>query len=92
MTATALQDRIGDVFVRHLNIRPPSAETDLIESGTIDSLTFVELIAHLEREFSIRIPLDDLDLNHFRSIVRIGEFIGTSLLRPEATRGSYSSV
>jgi methoxymalonate biosynthesis acyl carrier protein len=92
MTATALQDRIRDVFVRHLHIQPPSAETDLIETGTIDSLTFVELIAQLEREFSVRIPLDDLDLNHFRSIARISEFIGTSLPKTGVALGSYTKV
>ena len=58
MTATALLDRIGNVFVHQLNIQAPSPDIELIESGTIDSLTFVELLAHLEREFSIRIPLE----------------------------------
>jgi methoxymalonate biosynthesis acyl carrier protein len=75
MSASSLQDRIGNVFVQHLHIQPPSPDKDLIESGIIDSLTFVELLARLEQEFSIRIPLDDLDLNQFRSIARIREFV-----------------
>ena len=50
MTATALLDRIGNVFIHHLNMQAPSPDIDVIESGTIDSLTFVELLAHLERE------------------------------------------
>ena len=88
MNATVLEDRIGNVFARHLHIQPPTPDTDLIESGTIDSLTFVELIAHLEQEFSIRIPLKDLDLNEFRSITRVGEFIRTRLPKSEALLGS----
>ena len=92
MTATSLQDRIGNVFVQHLHIQPPSPDKDLIESGTIDSLTFVELLAHLEQEFSIRIPLDDIDLNQFRSIARIGEFIRTKVPKSEVPCGSYSTV
>jgi methoxymalonate biosynthesis acyl carrier protein len=92
MTATSLQDRIGNVFVQHLHIQPPSPDKDLIESGTIDSLTFVELLARLEQEFSIRIPLDDIDLNQFRSIARIGEFIRTKVPKSEVPRGSYSTV
>jgi methoxymalonate biosynthesis acyl carrier protein len=92
MTATSLQDRIGKVFVQHLHIQPPSPDKDLIESGTIDSLTFVELLARLEQEFSIRIPLDDIDLNQFRSIARIGEFIRTKVPKSEVPCGSYSTV
>ena len=92
MTARTLQDRIGDVFVQHLQIQPPSPDSDLIDTGTIDSLTFVDLIAHLEQEFSIRIPLDNLDLNHFRSIARICEFIRQTLPDSEASLESYSRV
>jgi acyl carrier protein len=88
----ALGDRIGDIFVQHLQIQPPSPDTDLIETGTIDSLTFVELIARLEQEFSIRIPLSDMDLNDFRSISRIGEFIRQRLADAEARGEWYSRV
>jgi acyl carrier protein len=84
MPARALRDRIDDVFVRHLQIQPPSPDIDLMETGTIDSLTFVELIARLEQEFSLRIPLSDVDLNDFRSIARIGEFIRQRLPDSEA--------
>jgi acyl carrier protein len=92
MTATALQDRIGNVFVQNLHMQPPPADADLIASGTIDSLSFVELLAHLEQEFSIRIPLDNLDLDQFRSIARIAEFIQTKLPQSEVPVGSYSRV
>src|SRR5262245_7959373 len=92
MTAASLQDRIDNIFVRDLHIEVPARDRDLIENGMIDSLTFVELIAHLEQEFSIRIPLDDLDLDHFRSVARIVEFIQTKLPEPEISLGSYSRV
>jgi acyl carrier protein len=73
-------------------MQPPSPDKDLIESGTIDSLTFVELLTRLEQEFSIRIPLDDLDLDQFRSIARISDFIQTKLPTSEVQLESYSSV
>ena len=87
-----VEQRIADIFVRHLHIQPPPPDLDLIDSGTIDSVTFVELIANLEQEFSIRIPLDDLDLNHFRSIASIHEFVRTQLPKTEVPFGSYSRV
>ena len=92
MNAASLQDRIINVFVRHLHINPPPPDGDFFDSGTIDSLTFVELIAHLEQEFGIRIPLADLDLDHFRSICHIREFIQTRLSKLEVPIGSYSRI
>jgi methoxymalonate biosynthesis acyl carrier protein len=92
MNASSLQDRIGKVFVQHLHIQAPSPDKDLIESGIIDSLTFVELLARLEQEFSIRIPLEDLDLNQFRSIARIGEFVRAKISGSEVALGSCSTV
>jgi acyl carrier protein len=88
MTANSVEERIRNVFAQHLHIQPPSLDKDLLESGTIDSLSFVELLSRLEQEFSIRISLDDLDLNQFRSIARIGEFIGTRLSTPAETSDS----
>ena len=85
MTVTPLADRIGDIFVRHLHIEHPPLDHDLIESGTVDSLTLVELIAHLEQEFSIQISLGDLDLEHFRSIRHIEGFIEKLLSESEVS-------
>lgn len=71
----ALNDRIRSLFVRVLNINPLSDETDLIESGVIDSLALVELLFALEQEFSISLPFDTLDIESFRSIRTIAEHI-----------------
>jgi acyl carrier protein len=70
-----VSDRVQRLFVEALNIQVPSDETDLIETGLIDSLALVELLFAIEREFSVNLPLDDLDIENFRSLRRIGEFI-----------------
>jgi acyl carrier protein len=74
-TTPALEDRIRGVFVEALSVQPPSDEADLIESGVIDSLALVELLFALEQEFSVSMPLDTLEVESFRSIRTIGEFI-----------------
>ncbi|WP_100642137.1 non-ribosomal peptide synthetase [Alteromonas facilis] len=51
-------------------------DTDLIETGVLDSLTFVSLIVHLEVAFSIRISdLDTSALEQFRTINSIAAFV-----------------
>jgi acyl carrier protein len=53
----------------------PAVDADVFESGVLDSLAFVDLLAALEREFGIAIALDDLEIDHFRSVARIADFV-----------------
>ena len=74
------------VFLETLNVQVPSPEADLIESGLIDSLALVELLFAIEREFAVSLPLEDLEIENFRSVNRISEVIvgaqGMSAIRP----------
>jgi acyl carrier protein len=72
---TLLEQNIGDIFEQKLHLKVPSADTDLFDSGSLDSLSFVELLLQVELEYGIRIPLQDLELSEFRSIRRIAGFI-----------------
>jgi acyl carrier protein len=53
----------------------PSIDTELLDSGLIDSLALVDLLMHIETEFGVRIALDNLELDKFRSIATIAELI-----------------
>jgi len=73
----ALHDRVSAIFVEKLQIAVHSAETDLLQTGILDSLKLVDLILNLEQEFGIHISLDSLDVESFRSISRIANLIET---------------
>ena len=70
-----LPERIASMFSGALNLEVPSVETDLFDTGILDSLAFVELLLQLEREFGIKTSVDDLEMENFRSIARISEFV-----------------
>jgi acyl carrier protein len=72
-----MQERIGKLILDAINIEVPSTDTDLFETGVLDSLAFVELLVRLEGEFGISIALEDLEIDQFRSIGRIAEFVAT---------------
>ena len=72
---SGLRERIAGVFAEALHVEVPSADADLFDSGVLDSLAFVELLVQLEREFGIRTAVDDLEMENFRSITRIAEFV-----------------
>lgn len=73
----SLEGQICTLFSEKLNVEVPSVATDLIESGLVDSLTFVEFLAHLEEEFDVQVALEDLEIDHFRTISRIARFVAT---------------
>src|SRR5947209_12285439 len=78
--STKVEDRIAALFADRLNVQVPSLETDLIETGLVDSLTFVEFLAHLEQDFGIHVSLEDLEIDHFRTITSIAAFVATKSL------------
>ncbi|OLE72269.1 MAG: hypothetical protein AUG05_05725 [Actinobacteria bacterium 13_1_20CM_2_66_18] len=75
--ARNLERLLTTLFSEQLNVQVPSVETDLIETGLVDSLTFVEFLAQLEEGFGIQVSLEDLEIDHFRTISRIAGFIAT---------------
>lgn len=56
----------------------PGHDTDLIEEGLLDSLGLVSLITELEAALGFELPLDDLDVDSFRTIRGIAEFVRTA--------------
>jgi D-alanine--poly(phosphoribitol) ligase subunit 2 len=73
--APPLCDRIAALFSEKLHLEVPSPETDLMESGVLDSLTLVELLFYIEQDLGFKISLEVVDLDHFRSIERIAHFL-----------------
>jgi len=72
-----LAQQISVLFAEKLHLQVPSVDTDLIDTGLVDSLTFVEFLAQLEQEFGVQVSLQDLDLDRFRTVTRIAAFVAT---------------
>lgn len=75
MATAQVIDRVQRLFVETLNTSAPSPDADLIDSGILDSLALVELLFALEREFGVAIPLEELDIDTFRTVSSIAEFV-----------------
>jgi D-alanine--poly(phosphoribitol) ligase subunit 2 len=70
-----LEGRLAKLFTDQLNTEVPAANTDLFETGILDSLRFVELLAALEETFAVRVSVDELDIDDFRNLSRIVDFL-----------------
>jgi acyl carrier protein len=71
----AIERQITKLFLDSLHLEVPSPETDLLATGALDSMGFVELLVRLEERFGIAISLDTVEIDNFRSIRAIAEFV-----------------
>jgi acyl carrier protein len=70
-----VQERIRAIFVEKLNLDPPEADVDLLAIGLLDSLLFLSLFLHLEESFGVKIELEKLDFEDFKSVDRIARLV-----------------
>jgi len=71
----AIIERLGAVFVESFHIEAPSPDTDLLETGILDSFQFVELLVQLEQRFDLHIKIDDIELDDLRTLARIARLV-----------------
>jgi methoxymalonate biosynthesis acyl carrier protein len=86
-----VEQRIRKILNDRLQIESPAADQDLFQEGILDSLSFVDMLVALEGEFSITIALDQVDLDDFRSITRICNYVKNHTVG-EVSIGRNSSV
>ncbi len=76
--ADAIIERLGAVFVESFHMEAPSPDTDLLETGILDSFQFVELLVQLEQRFGLRIKIDEIDLDDLRTLKRIARLVAVN--------------
>ena len=71
----AAEQRITALFAEDLQLQVPTRDTDLFDTGLVDSLRFVELVLKLEQEFGVEIPVETVELEHFRTVESIAQLV-----------------
>jgi acyl carrier protein len=74
----SLISRLNALFLDQLSIEVPGPDTDLIETGMLDSMKLVELLVLIEQEFGIRIELEQIEIDDLRSVRGIADMIGNA--------------
>ena len=75
MLTDPLQAELTALFTKRLGVEVPSPDTDLLATGRLDSVGFVELLVQLEKRFGLRVELDDVEVENFRSLATIAAYI-----------------
>jgi acyl carrier protein len=72
------------LFQNELNVDVPSADTDLVESGLLDSLMLVDLLVAIENKFNVSLPLEEVDLEQLRDARRLANMLQRLLAEKDA--------
>ena len=64
-------------------------DDDLIETGVLDSLAVMKLVAHLEKTFQIKVPTEEINRENFSSIQQLAKFVGGKLSSHLLASGGY---
>ena len=84
-----LVDEISGLIREKLLMQVSSPEQDLLETGLLDSLTLVQLLLELESRFGVAIPLEELEIDDFRTLTSIARLIES---RRTAARSNVNSA
>ncbi|CAH8769915.1 acyl carrier protein [Paenibacillus dendritiformis] len=76
MNRDAIEHEIAGIIQNMLKLPFVDVDTDLIgETGVLDSLTVMRLLAEIERRFDFTLDEDDLTLDSISSIKRLAEWV-----------------
>ena len=92
MVDSTICRKLYRIFEQRLQVVVPSDSTDLFETGLMDSLMLVDLLSELECEFSCRLTLSEVDIDVFRTIERIAEFVAGQAEGKKIQVGSPQAV
>ncbi|MCP5106952.1 MAG: acyl carrier protein [bacterium] len=70
------QDIIRHYILENVNMPALDDDFDLFESGIVNSLFAIELMTFLEKSFSVKVTMDDLDMENFKSVDAASQFVG----------------
>jgi methoxymalonate biosynthesis acyl carrier protein len=84
----SVREKIRALITRHTDGVSVGDDEDLFDGGYVNSLFVVQLVAWVEREFDLRLPLHELVLGDLRTIGSITTVIEQNL----AKEGTWTSA
>jgi acyl carrier protein len=63
-------------------------DTELLQSGIVDSLGIMRLVNFITEEFGYNVPAEDITIENFSSVSVIAAYLGTRLGKLESCGGA----
>lgn len=74
-TDCSIETVVSDYILENINVSQLDHDVDIFEEGLANSLFAIELMTFLEKAFNIKVTMDDLDMNNFKSVNCITAFV-----------------
>jgi acyl carrier protein len=77
-----VQGKIKEFLSRFFRAHELQPEEDIFALGFVNSLLAMQLVAFVEKELGVTVADEDLDLDNFRSIQAIADFVARKRSAP----------
>jgi methoxymalonate biosynthesis acyl carrier protein len=74
-TAKSPQGIIRDYIMENINVQELDDDLDIFDAGIVSSLFAIELMTFLEKSFDIKVTMDDLDMENFKTVNSTSQFV-----------------
>ena len=78
------QEIIRNYILENTSVPSLDDDFDIFEAGIVNSLFAIELMTFLEKSFSVKVTMDDLDMQNFKSVNAASQFV----LRKKGAQGA----
>lgn len=73
--ASSPQEIIRGYILENINAPALDDDFDIFEAGIVNSLFAIELMTFLEKSFAVKVTMDDLDMQNFKSVNAASQFV-----------------
>lgn len=69
------QEIIRNYILENIHVPSLDDDFDIFEAGIVNSLFAIELMTFLEKSFAVKVTMDDLDMQNFKSVNAASQFV-----------------
>lgn len=66
---------VRNYILKNISVLSLEDDVDIFDAGIVNSLFAIELMTFLEKSFNIKVTMDDLDMENFKSVNAVSQFI-----------------
>lgn len=75
MESKMYAEKISEYIMMNTNLNSIDYNLDIFEEGLVSSLFAIELMTFLEKNFEVKVTMDDLDMENFKCVNNIVKFV-----------------
>ena len=75
LSRESIRKNVRDFIMRAARLRSLEDDEEIFSSGLVTSLFAMQLIEHIEREYPVVVEGEDMNVQTFRSVDAVSEFV-----------------